>query len=66
MKDWVRYGGVGVEMLASVLIGALGGYGLDYLFTTRPWLMMVGFILGSVAGFRSIFRLIRSDQEKKD
>ncbi len=62
----MRYGGVGVEMLASVLIGALGGYALDHLFSTRPWLMMVGFILGSVAGFRSIFRLIRSDKEKKD
>lgn len=66
MKDWVKYGGVGVEMLASVLIGALGGYGLDYLLHTRPWLMMVGFILGSVAGFRSIFRLLHQDRTKKD
>jgi ATP synthase protein I len=65
MKDWFRYGGVGVEMLASVLVGALGGYGLDYLLNTRPWLMIVGFILGSAAGFRSLFRLINQDQEKK-
>jgi ATP synthase protein I len=66
MKDWFRYGGIGVEMLASVLIGALGGYGLDVLLNTRPWLMIVGFILGSAAGFRSIFRLINQDREKKD
>jgi ATP synthase protein I len=65
MKDWFRYGGIGVEMLASVLIGTLGGYGLDYLLHTRPWLMIVGFILGSAAGFRSIFRLINQDQDKE-
>lgn len=53
-------------MLASVLIGALGGYGLDRLLNTRPWLMIVGFIFGSAAGFRSIFRLINEDKEKKD
>lgn len=66
MKDWFRYGGIGVEMLASVLIGTLGGYGLDYLLNTRPWLMIVGFIFGSAAGFRSIFRLINEDKKKKD
>jgi ATP synthase protein I len=66
MKDWFRYGGIGVEMLASVLIGSFGGYGLDHLLGTRPWLMIVGFILGSSAGFRSIFRLINQDKEKKD
>jgi F0F1-type ATP synthase assembly protein I len=66
MKDWFRYGGIGVEMLASVLIGTLGGYGLDYLLNARPWLMIVGFIFGSAAGFRSIFRLINEDKKKKD
>ncbi|MBM4339617.1 MAG: AtpZ/AtpI family protein [Deltaproteobacteria bacterium] len=66
MKEWFRYGGIGVEMLASVLIGAFGGYGLDYLLDTRPWLMIVGFIFGSAAGFRSIFRLINQDKENKD
>jgi hypothetical protein len=25
--DWKRYGGAGVEMMASVLVGAFGGYG---------------------------------------
>ncbi len=47
-RDWMRYGNLGIEMFVSVLIGALGGYGLDRLFHTKPWLMIVGFILGSV------------------
>ncbi len=67
MEDWGKYGSIGVEMLASVLIGAFGGYGLDRLFHTKPWLMIVGFILGSIAGFRSLFRLLlQENKEKKD
>ncbi len=60
----MRYGNLGIEMFASVLIGAFGGYGLDYLFHTKPWLMIVGFILGSVAGFRSLFRLLNQETKK--
>ena len=64
--QWMRYANIGIEMMVSVLIGAFGGYGLDYLFHTRPWLMIVGFILGSVAGFRSLFRLLEQENRKKD
>ena len=53
-------------MLASVLIGTLGGHGLDRLLNTRPWLMIVGFILGSAAGFRSLFRLLNQENKKKN
>ena len=65
-REWMRYGNLGIEIFASVLIGAFGGYGLDYLFHTKPWLMIVGFILGSVAGFRSLFRLLNQENKKKD
>lgn len=53
-------------MLACVLIGTFGGYGLDRLLGTKPWLTIVGFILGSIAGFRNLFRLLNQDKEKKD
>jgi F0F1-type ATP synthase assembly protein I len=32
----MRYANIGVEMMASVLIGAFGGYGLDYLSIPNP------------------------------
>jgi len=66
VDDWKRYGGTGAEMLACVLIGTFGGYGLDRLLGTKPWLTIVGFILGSIAGFRNLFRLLNQDKEKKD
>ena len=66
LGEWMRYANIGIEMMASVLIGAFGGYGLDYLLHTKPWLMIVGFIFGSVAGFRSLFRLLEQENKKKD
>lgn len=66
MEDWGEYGSIGAEMFASVLIGTLGGYGLDRLFHTKPWLMVVGFILGSIAGYRSLFRLLNKENKKKE
>ncbi len=64
LGEWMRYAGIGIEMLVSVLIGTFGGYGLDHLFHTKPWLMIVGFIFGSAAGFRSLFRLLEQENKK--
>lgn len=64
--EWMRHAGIGIEMLVSVLIGTFGGYGLDRLFHTKPWLMIIGFIFGSAAGFRSLFRLLEQENKKKD
>lgn len=64
LGEWMRYANIGIEMMVSVLIGALGGYGLDYLFHTKPWLMIAGFILGSIAGFVSLFRLLQQENKK--
>ena len=44
------------ELLASVLVGFLLGYGLDFLFGSKPWGMLVGLGLGIAAGFMSVFR----------
>jgi F0F1-type ATP synthase assembly protein I len=65
-SEWVRYGNIGLEMLASVLVGTFGGYALDFLFHTKPWLMIVGFIFGSAAGFISLFRLLKQEQKKEE
>ena len=64
LGEWMRYANIGIEMMVSVLIGAFGGYGLDRLFHTKPWLMIVGFILGSIAGFVSLFRLLEQENKK--
>ena len=67
LKDQLfTYGNLGVEMLVAVLMGAFGGYLLDRWLHTSPWLLIVGFILGSAAGFRNIFRLMTSEEKKEE
>lgn len=54
-----RYSSVGLEMGFSVAIGVAIGYYLDQYFRTTPWLTLIFLILGVVAGFRSLFSLMK-------
>jgi ATP synthase protein I len=50
-------GRVGTEMIATLGVGIGIGLLLDRWLDTKPWLMIVFTLLGSMAGFLSIFRL---------
>jgi len=58
-KRGIRYSAVGLEMGFSVAIGVAIGYWLDRYFHTQPWLTLIFLILGVVAGFRSLFSLMK-------
>ncbi len=47
---------IGVEFVSAVGVGVGIGLLLDYWLETKPWLMVVFFLLGSAAGFLNIFR----------
>ena len=47
---------IGVELVAALIVGVAIGYFLDQLLGTNPWLMLLGFVLGSVAGFLGVYR----------
>ncbi len=49
---------IGVELVASLLVGVGIGWGLDYLLGTSPWLLLVFFVLGAVAGMMNIYRVM--------
>jgi len=44
------------ELLVTVLVGAGLGYGLDTLFGTKPWILLIGLGFGIAAGLRSVMR----------
>jgi len=65
VTDLRLYGSLGIEMAGCVLVGTLIGYGLDRWLGTRPWILIIGFIFGSAAGFRGLYRVItREDRDK--
>ena len=47
---------VGIALALSIVLGLASGYYLDRWFGTAPWLTMIGFALGIVAGFVNLFR----------
>jgi len=54
-----RLASVGIEFSISTLVGLLGGRWLDGKLDTAPWLMLVGLLLGVVAGMRGLIRAAR-------
>lgn len=49
---------VGVELTAALVVGVGIGLLLDDWLDTRPWMMIVFFILGAAAGFMNIYRVV--------
>lgn len=47
---------IAVEMLAALVVGTGMGLLLDSWLGTRPWLMILFFLLGSAAAFRNVVR----------
>lgn len=56
---------VGLNLVISVILGGAIGLGLDHLFGTKPFLMLIMIVLGFVAGMREIWIMI-SETDKKD
>ena len=52
----LRAASLGWNFVTAPLVGAGMGYGLDYLFSSYPWIMVIGLILGFVSAFREILR----------
>jgi len=48
---------IATDLVVSVAVGTGIGYGLDYLLGTKPWLMLVFFMLGSAAGVMNVIRI---------
>jgi F0F1-type ATP synthase assembly protein I len=56
-------------MLAGPLVGLFGGRWLDSLFGTKPWIEMIGLVLGLIAGGQQVHLMylrLRRDLESKD
>ncbi|MEM1417638.1 MAG: AtpZ/AtpI family protein [Myxococcota bacterium] len=54
-----RFGGIGLEMAALLLIGVYGGRWLDARFDTGRTLELAGLFFGIAAGFYNLLKLAR-------
>ena len=47
---------VAAELVAAVLVGTIIGFILDNWFDTQPWLIIIFFFVGVVAGILNVIR----------
>ncbi len=53
---------MGLEVGLSVVVGFLIGTWLDDLLDTEPWFLIIFGIAGIIAGYRSMFRMVKRVQ----
>jgi ATP synthase protein I len=53
---------LGVELVAAMVVAVAIGWGLDRLFHTKPWLMVVMVPVGMAAGLRNLVRAVGVDK----
>lgn len=49
---------IGVEIVAALIVGVAIGYFLDRWLGTKPWFLLLFFVLGAAAGFMNVFRIV--------
>ncbi len=47
---------ISTEFVAAVVVGSIIGFILDNLFGTKPWLIIIFFIIGVIAGMLNVIR----------
>ena len=53
------------ELVAAVVVGTIIGFILDNWFGTKPWLILIFFFVGVVAGILNVVRSVKNMQSKE-
>ena len=62
MDSWVvglRLMGLGWYVAACIILGVLGGLGLDSLIGTTPLFILLGTVLGTILAFWGLYKMVR-------
>ena len=56
---------LGTELIAAVAVGTIIGFILDSWFDTKPWLIIIFFFLGAIAGMLNVIRTANRMQKEE-
>ena len=51
------------ELVSAVAVGTIIGFILDKTFDTKPWLILIFFFVGVIAGIVNVFRSAKNMQK---
>ena len=54
---------LGTELVAAVIVGTIIGFILDNWFGTKPWLILIFFFVGVIAGISNVIRSAKNMQK---
>ena len=54
---------LGTELVSAVAVGTIIGFILDNWFGTKPWLMIIFFFVGSIAGIMNVIKSAKKMQK---
>lgn len=66
LKPLALVGQIGIDIVSSIVISYLVGYGLDKLFKTNGVFSIIFIIIGVIAGFYNFYRSVKYYFKKKD
>ena len=55
---------LGTELVSAVAVGTIIGFILDNWFGTKPWLIIIFFFLGAIAGMLNVIKTAKNMQKR--
>ena len=65
-RSAAKYGGVGLQFAASILLFLYAGQWVDRRFGTKPWGILIGVFVGAGAAFYSMYRQLMADLRREE
>ena len=65
MRKAGPYLGIGSTFLASIAVCLFGGWWLDGVLGTTPWLTVAGAFLGITTGFYLFLKIVMGEQRRR-
>ena len=63
-RQFALYSHIGMMFPVAIALGFFGGYALDGWLGTRPWLSLLGLMLGFAAATRNLLRTVSVDDDQ--
>ncbi len=66
LSESFSFGTIGLHLVSGIIVGTFVGYMLDKFFNTSPWMTIIFFFLGIIAGFYNMYKDAKRYIEKEE